>query len=276
VAEDVPQGPWNAEPERWHTVSFGDVECPGLATVEVDRENKWDEKKAKGSHGATREYSGAAPAKVRIKIVIWTKDQFDELVAMVMPIIDPVPGKKKLDAIPIGHAIAAARNVSSITVDSVAGPAWSPGGATATVDVAATEYREPETKNATGKAGGGAGRGRSPKDASCQQLANAYDDERNKANRARAERSELVARRNSIQSTATGQNASSLGDISNTAAAQGQINQGEVADLNRQIAEKDGLITVHETNARAIYTTMENQGCTGARPSGSAGATGPT
>lgn len=269
MADLVPEGPWHAEPDLWNRVTINDVEAPGIATVEITRDNKWDEKEAKGSHGATREYSGSKPAKVRVKIVVWTADDYAELVSKILPIVEPVKGKKKIDAIKIGHAVAHARNCPNVTVDSVAGPTWS--GGTATLDIDATEHSEPDKKNATGTAGAGS---RVPKNANCQQLANGYDQARERANRARSERSNLVAQRDDIQSTAATQNrGSSLDDI---VAAQQSVNQGEVADLNRRIAEQDAQIAVNESVAKQLYTEMERNGCTNARPSGSPATTGPS
>jgi hypothetical protein len=152
MAEYVPAGPWHDEPELWDRLVLGDVEVPGISKVEVSRANKWDEKKSKGSHGGEREYSGADLAKVKITIVYWTAEHHAELRDKVMPLVEPVPGKKKIDSIRLEHAVSIMRGVGAVTIDSVDGPSVSNGQGTIKID--ATEYRAPETKNATGKAGG--------------------------------------------------------------------------------------------------------------------------
>jgi len=126
--------------------------------VEIDRANKWDTKKAQGSHGAEREFKGADLASVRITIKLWTSDHFDVMNGNgLLADIEPDPGKKKQDAVPIQHAVAALRKVTSITVDSVSGPRLE--GGLGIISIAATEYRAPSSDNATGTANGRGGTG---------------------------------------------------------------------------------------------------------------------
>ncbi|MBK6515806.1 MAG: hypothetical protein IPG04_17325 [Polyangiaceae bacterium] len=171
MAEQIPAGPWHEEPELWDTAVLNDVECPGICKVEISRGNKWDEKKAKGSHGAEREYSGAEPAKVKLSIVTWTSAHHTVMREKVLPIVEPVPGKKKVDAVQLQHAVAIARSVSAFTVDDVDGPSVSDGKAT--WKISGTEYRKPSTQNATGTAKGG--KGGNPKLAgSCVEMTQLY------------------------------------------------------------------------------------------------------
>ncbi len=171
MAEQIPAGPWHEEPELWDTAVLNDVECPGICKVEISRGNKWDEKKAKGSHGAEREYSGAEPAKVKLSIVTWTSAHHTVMREKVLPIVEPVPGKKKVDAVQLQHAVAIARSVSAFTVDDVDGPSVSDGKAT--WKISGTEYRKPSTQNATGTAKGG--KGGNPKLAgSCVEMTQIY------------------------------------------------------------------------------------------------------
>lgn len=168
----IPLGPWHTQPELWDRLTIGDKLVPGIATVEVDRANKWDSKKAKGEHGQEREFSGVEAAKVRIQIVYWTDEQWQEIKTEILPLIEPNPEKKKIDSLSINHEVANARKVARITVDSVKGPSVS--GGLGTIDVDATEYREPSPKNATGTAtgkGGGSG-GAGTKGGACADLAN--------------------------------------------------------------------------------------------------------
>ena len=178
MANIIPPGPWNVFPEQWDRVVLADYEWPGLATVTVSRANKWDSKKAKGSHGEEREFSGVDPAKVVITIKFWDFDAWYQIVVSdLIKTVEPDPGKTKVDSITIGHAVAAARGVTRITVDSVDGPTKVEEGIWS-FTVNATEYRPPSTKNATGTAsgsgGGSSAKPGDPKNAvsQCSQLAN--------------------------------------------------------------------------------------------------------
>jgi hypothetical protein len=146
--------PPQAVAELWDSITFNDVQCPGVASVSISRANKWDTKKAQGSHGGERTFKGSDLASVKIQIKLWTLEQHDAFLADHLPPLEPDPGKKKPDGVTIGHAVATARNVRAITVDSVSGPEADHAGFV-TYDIDATEYREPDKKNATGKATGG-------------------------------------------------------------------------------------------------------------------------
>lgn len=162
MAEHIPPGPWDDFPEAWDIVVIGDREWPGLARVDVSRANKWDTKKAQGTHGGEREFKGADLARVKIEIRFWTSEHWDLIVNELLSTVEPDPGKKKPEALRLSHVSAHARKVNQITIDSVTGPNVSNGQGVISID--ATEYREPEKKNATGKASG--------KGSLCQQLAN--------------------------------------------------------------------------------------------------------
>lgn len=157
--------PPQALAEVWDRVTFNDVECPGLAAVTISRSNKWDTKKAQGSHGAERTFKGADLASVKIQIRLWTADDYVAFNENILPLLEPDPGKKKPESVALGHAVAWSRSLRSITVDSVSGPDADPVGIV-TYDIDATEYREPDKTLAQGKPGAGAGNG-----ATCQQLA---------------------------------------------------------------------------------------------------------
>lgn len=184
MADYIPAGPWDINPELWDRVSFDGREFLGLATVEVDRGNKWQTKAAKGSHGAERTFSGVELAKVRIEYRVWTSEQYAELVDEMLPLLEPEPTKGKRDAIAVAHAVATARKLNSITIDSIAGPRRAEPGIFA-LYIDATEQRPPETKNGTGTAGGKGG-------TQCQQLRAQYQAQRDKAAALRAEAEALL------------------------------------------------------------------------------------
>jgi hypothetical protein len=146
--------PPQAVAEVWDKATFNDLECPGLASVSISRANKWDTKKAQGSHGGERQFKGADLATVKIKVRLWTADDYVDFNENILPLLEPDPGKQKPSGVSLGHAVAWARNLRAITVDSVSGPESDNAGFVE-YDIDATEYREPDKTNATGKASGG-------------------------------------------------------------------------------------------------------------------------
>jgi hypothetical protein len=63
----------------WDFVDFAGERTPGLAEVTVDKERGLDEKKSPGSDGATLTLHGSNPAKIEIKLTIWTPEQLRRL-----------------------------------------------------------------------------------------------------------------------------------------------------------------------------------------------------
>lgn len=154
MGEQLPRLPWTGDGYKlWDFVTVGGKECPGLAVVKVKRANKWDEKKAKGSHGGDRNFSGADLAKGSLQVTMLTEEQHEKFKADILPQVEPVPGKKKPDALVIGSPILAARSVTAVTIDDVDGPDVANGQIVYTISW--TEARAPEKKNASGLAGHG-------------------------------------------------------------------------------------------------------------------------
>lgn len=172
MADQIPNGPWHDTPDDWDKVELAGKVWPGLAMVEVRRANKWDTKKAQGSHGAEREFKGSDLAPVRIEIRYWTTEHHEQ-VREYLPDIEPTPGKAKQDAVSIKHAVTILRKVESITIDDIDGPKVSNG--IGTITITATEYRKPTSENATGTASGRNGPG-NPKNAqgNCNTLYQQY------------------------------------------------------------------------------------------------------
>jgi hypothetical protein len=145
--------PPQAVAEVWDRLTCNETESPGLASVTVSRGNKWDTQKAQGSHGGQRNFKGADLASVKIQIRLYTLEDHEQFISDILPLFEPDPGKKKPEAVAIGHAVAWARNVRAVTVDSVSGPESDIRGFV-TYDIDCTEHREPDSNNATGKATG--------------------------------------------------------------------------------------------------------------------------
>jgi hypothetical protein len=152
----IPPQPWDGLEGLWDSIEIDDSIVPGLAAVDVHRENKWDTKKAKGSHGAKRDYQGADLATVTITLRLVTQDDYEDFVNDHLPVIEPDPGKKFPAAVSIVHAVTVARNCPVITIDKIDGPKIENGICTFTI--VGTEFREPEKKNATGTVNGALGK----------------------------------------------------------------------------------------------------------------------
>lgn len=258
MADLIPAGPWHDEPELWDRVVFGDVEAPGIATVEVTRSNKWDEKKAKGSHGGEREYSGADLAKIKITIVTWTSEQHAEMRDKVLPLVEPVPGKKKVDAVPVQHAVTILRGVSSVTIDEVDGPSVSDGKATWKID--AKEHREPETSNATGTAKGVPSAAAAKAAGSCADLTQLYVQAAAAAEQAKRNRDAIQ-----VQLQALGY-AGGEGDSVDP--------DPQVQALRQQWVQADGVYDAQALSRDTIAVQMQAVCGSGAAPSSTGKFTG--
>jgi hypothetical protein len=64
-------------PQSWDTVLIAGMQSPGICKLEgFDRDNGWQEKKGKGSLGATLTYVQAPPTKGKIIFILWNAAQF--------------------------------------------------------------------------------------------------------------------------------------------------------------------------------------------------------
>lgn len=164
----VPPGPADRFPEIWGRLTLADRLWPGRARVTCSRENDWDRPKAPGEHGAKAKLKGTKPAKISITIEYWEEDHDEEIYAELLLLVEPPPGKDKLDAVTISHAVTIRRHVSQVTVDSIEGPVKSEDGMY-TLTIQATEERPTNPKNATGTASGAGG-------LVCSQLRQSYTE----------------------------------------------------------------------------------------------------
>ena len=90
---------------------------PGICEVTCDKAREVDVKKSKGSDGARITLSGLKPAKVEIRVHVWTPEQLKEL-DILRPIIFPAAQKQKSTSTVLG-AITATTVAGSGTVSSV-------------------------------------------------------------------------------------------------------------------------------------------------------------
>src|SRR5687767_1656382 len=114
--------PPQAVAEVWDRVTFNDIECPGLSPVPRAEGKKRDAKKPQRWQGGERNFKGADLASVKIQIKLWEQQDYVAFNTDILPLLEPDPGKKKPDAVAVGHAVAWARNLRAVTIDNVAGP----------------------------------------------------------------------------------------------------------------------------------------------------------
>ncbi len=151
MGNPIPAQPWTGQERFWSQLTIEDREVPGLAAVEVERENKVDKKKAKAENNSKKESAGADDAKVKITIRILTKAAHDTFTSEILPIIEPTPGKKTLKPIAAKHATLAARQVPAIVVLKVRGPVIK--GGLVEYEIDAEEQRAPTPAPRLGKGG---------------------------------------------------------------------------------------------------------------------------
>lgn len=254
-------GPADSDPQLWDRIVLGGVEFPGIATVEIDRSNKKDEKKSKGKHGSENEYSGAENAKVKITIRFWTAEQYDAVVTDCLKVVEPDPTKKKVDSVTIGHPIASARRVTAIMVDKVSGPTrrdkvWE-------LSIDATEAKAPEAKGATGKY---SGKGGGPPKGDCAALQQQYREHQAEATKLRAQAEEAF-----LQSQRPAPKTETfIGgvDLNNGVNPESEAQRQRARSLQAQAAG-------HDNEARNIYARMQAMGCAERLPSGTVNTTQP-
>lgn len=260
----LPLGVADAEPELWDTVVLGGKESPGLAAVTVSRANKSDEKKAKGESGSTKEYSGADTAKVNVSIKYITAAEHEEFLKEILPVIEPNPEKKKVEAISISHPVATARSVKKITVDKVDGPNKSGDGIWEWT-IEATEFRQPSTKNATGTFKGGP-----PKSNGCRDLAAHYEEMLRLSihhGRLAQEAKEKLA--NAVDALYALKDAGVIAD------GDSGVGNPEVEQLKAEGQANLALSNQFKAMADATHIAMTANGCFEAKPSGNPNTTQP-
>ncbi len=101
------EGPLYA-PNVWDQVKLDIpfITIPGTCEVSAKPSKKCDKKKSAGTHGATKTTTGYDPAKVEIRVHIWTPEQYEawqELLRRIWPrvgkVIDPDILKARGDAV---------------------------------------------------------------------------------------------------------------------------------------------------------------------------------
>lgn len=146
---------WDDDPKSWDTLLLGGAELPGVVDIDGSKGRKVDVKTRKGSDGATLTDNGYDPAKVTIKLRIWTPEQW-RLWQIIFPLIDP----KRLGSVrvpfDVQHPSLAAIGIRSVYVTTVAVPKLQGGVLNVTLN-AVEWFPEPKkAKAGTPKATGNA------------------------------------------------------------------------------------------------------------------------
>jgi hypothetical protein len=134
-ASSVAAGPLTA-PNPWDTVFLSGKQLPGVCEVSVGSSRRVDEKKAAAGDGVVLAFHGRNPAKVDIRVRLWTADQlktWDTVFAALWPQHGLVAGgtagaREKVLAFDVSHPACAMHGIKSISIVAVEGPA--PGKAT--------------------------------------------------------------------------------------------------------------------------------------------------
>jgi hypothetical protein len=143
------EGPLYASNE-WDTCRIQGMHLPGIVDVVVNsKPRRTHQRKSNGSDGSTPTFRGLDPAKLTVRIVIWTPDQLSLMDAM-LPILFPNPNKdvNKLSSLDISHPITQHRGIKSIIVEDIEGPAPGPVRGSKQYTLKCEEYIAVTTKSA--------------------------------------------------------------------------------------------------------------------------------
>jgi hypothetical protein len=217
----IPAQPWTGLEGQWDHIQLAGKDVPGLAKVTVKRANKWDKKKAKGTHKSTKEFGGVDDAIVTVHLRIWTKDDWDLFVSSVLPDIEPKAGKKTPDSVAISHPVTDTRGISLVVVDDIEGPEVTDG--CLIMKISCTEHELPDKKNATGSAGYAGAK----KASGCAALLQMYQQNSKALADAQNDEHGLNGRLRTAQQQSTRNAANGVTN---------DFTSSEIADLNGQLA----------------------------------------
>ena len=117
----MPTGPIDpfSQPQAWDVIQVAQQVSPGLCKLAgFKRAFEWDQKKGKGTTGATATFVGRPLAKGTITIKIWTLDQYNALIAF-LPLLKYDPTKKAVQAVDVYHPALAMIDLLSFVCEGV-------------------------------------------------------------------------------------------------------------------------------------------------------------
>lgn len=106
-------------PQAHDVIVLGSATSPGICLpFEPKRKSDFDQKKGKGTLGATATYVGRPLASWSITFQLWLARHWDEWAAFV-PLLNYDPTKKKVQAIDIYHPSLAELSIKSVVTTSI-------------------------------------------------------------------------------------------------------------------------------------------------------------
>lgn len=145
-------------PQWWDVVNVGGVVSPGLAEVgEFVKGNEWDQKKGKGSDGATLTYVQRKLAKGKIKFTLWTSAHFVAWSTFYLQWkYDPT--KKDVQATEVFHPSLAALGLHAFVTEDITNLVHE-GNGRYSLTVSLLEYAPPPADSAVSTPKGSKGDG---------------------------------------------------------------------------------------------------------------------
>lgn len=140
-------------PQAWDVIVIGQITSPGVCTLSgFERKSDWDQKKGKGSLGATLTYTGRPAAKGSITFQLWTEDHYAAW-STFRPLLKYDPTRATITAVDIYHPSLADVEIKSVVVESI-GRADHKGGGMYEIVVEMIEFFPPPKASAIGTPSG--------------------------------------------------------------------------------------------------------------------------
>ncbi len=134
-------------PQLWDVVTVSGVQSPGLAEIgEWKRAHDWDQKKGKGTLGATATFVGKPLAEGSIKWYLWEPEHFASWDTF-LPLFKYDPTKKTAQAVDIYHPALDAIDVASVVTTKI-GNIIHEGKQLYSISIDFLEYNPPPNQSA--------------------------------------------------------------------------------------------------------------------------------
>lgn len=102
----------------WCTGYLGGWWLPGLVDATLSTSQKIDVVSAPGVEGGNFNYGGSLPADVSLKVLTWTKAQYDEL-APILARLDPRKSKRRPPPLQVRHPKLALAGVLELVIKKI-------------------------------------------------------------------------------------------------------------------------------------------------------------
>ena len=133
--------------QDWDVITLGGQLSPGVCEVsEFKRAHEWDQKKGKGTLGATATYVGRPLAKGSIKFKLWTSLHFQQW-DLFRQLFQYDPTKQNVTGVGIYHPSLADIGITSVVCESI-GNIVHEGDGLYSVTVELLEYAPPPKASA--------------------------------------------------------------------------------------------------------------------------------